>query len=73
MLEYIKCLLQLLSTIGVVGGGVGALLFALEQSVRASDSGAHPAHLPWNHKGIFDALDHARFVINSINYVTIVL
>ncbi|XP_063382317.1 cytochrome c1, heme protein, mitochondrial [Cydia fagiglandana] len=49
----------LLSTLGVVGGGVGALLFALEQSVQASGSEAHPPHQPWSHNGMFQSLDHA--------------
>lgn len=49
----------LLSTLGVVGGGVGALLLALEQTVRANSGEAHPPHNPWNHKGIFQSLDHA--------------
>ncbi|KAL0822308.1 hypothetical protein ABMA28_004415 [Loxostege sticticalis] len=49
----------LLSTLGVVGGGVGALLFALEQSVQASGSEAHPPHQPWSHDGWFKSFDHA--------------
>ncbi|KOB67073.1 Cytochrome c1, partial [Operophtera brumata] len=48
-----------LSTLGVVGGGVGALLFALEQSVQASSGEAHPHHQPWSHDGWFKSLDHA--------------
>ncbi|KAH9638551.1 hypothetical protein HF086_000952 [Spodoptera exigua] len=48
-----------LSTVGVVGTGVGALLFALEQSVQASGSEAHPPHQPWSHDGWFKSLDHA--------------
>ncbi|GBP58491.1 Cytochrome c1, heme protein, mitochondrial [Eumeta japonica] len=50
---------QLLSTLGVVGGGVGALLFALEQSVQASGNEAHPPHQPWSHDGWFKSFDHA--------------
>ena len=38
---------------------MGALLFALEQSVQASGSEAHPYHQPWSHNGWFSALDHA--------------
>lgn len=49
----------LLSTLGVVGGGVGALLYALEQSVKASGTEAHPPHNPWSHKGVISSLDHA--------------
>lgn len=55
---------QFLSTLGVVGGGVGALLFALEQSVKASGSEAHPHHQPWSHDGWFSSLDHARYVFS---------
>lgn len=53
---------QLLSTLGVVGGGVGALLFALEQSVQASGGEAHSPHQPWSHDGWFKSFDHARYV-----------
>lgn len=51
---------QFLSTLGVVGGGVGALLIALEQSVQASGSEAHPPNQPWSHDGWYKSLDHAR-------------
>lgn len=54
---------QLLSTLGVVGGGVGALLFALEQSVQASGSEAHASAMPWSHNGWFASMDHARYLL----------
>ncbi|XP_052892197.1 cytochrome c1, heme protein, mitochondrial [Anopheles moucheti] len=44
---------------GVLVGGAGALLYALEQSVAASGTEVHPPALPWNHKGVLDSLDHA--------------
>lgn len=51
---------QLIGALGAITGGVGALIYALEQSVQASGGEVHsPAQL-WNHKGLFDALDHQR-------------
>lgn len=45
----------------MVSGGVGALIYALEQSVKASGAlEAHKYEQPWSHKGWFDSLDHAR-------------
>lgn len=38
---------------------MGALLFALEQSVQASGTEAHPYHQHWPHDGWFQAMDHA--------------
>jgi len=49
----------LLAGIGALAGGAGALLFALDQSVRASDVDLHPPKNPWNHKGLIASLDHA--------------
>lgn len=60
MSNDVYSILQLLSTLGVVGGGVGALLFALEQSVQASGGEAHSHHQPWSHDGWFKSFDHAR-------------
>ncbi|XP_055624470.1 cytochrome c1, heme protein, mitochondrial [Toxorhynchites rutilus septentrionalis] len=51
---------QKLATVsGVIVGGAGALLYALEQSVSASGTEVHPTELPWNHKGLFNSLDAA--------------
>ncbi|XP_067003637.1 cytochrome c1, heme protein, mitochondrial [Anabrus simplex] len=47
------------AAIGVLTGGTGALLFALDHSVKASELELHPPKNPWNHKGIFSSLDHA--------------
>uniref|UniRef100_A0A0K8TPH4 Cytochrome c1, heme protein, mitochondrial n=1 Tax=Tabanus bromius TaxID=304241 RepID=A0A0K8TPH4_TABBR len=50
---------RLLTTLGAIAGGAGALLFALEQSVKASGTEVHPQKMPWNHKGMIASLDHA--------------
>jgi ubiquinol-cytochrome c reductase cytochrome c1 subunit len=34
------------------------LVYALDETVKA-DMSLHPAKLPWNHLGMFDALDHS--------------
>uniref|UniRef100_A0A069DRE3 Cytochrome c1, heme protein, mitochondrial n=1 Tax=Panstrongylus megistus TaxID=65343 RepID=A0A069DRE3_9HEMI len=49
----------LLTTMGVIAGGAGALLFALEKSISAADLELHPPKYPWSHRGYFDSLDHA--------------
>lgn len=53
-------LLQLIGTMGILTGGAGALVLALDRSVKASDLELHPPKLPWSHSGWFDSLDHAR-------------
>lgn len=50
-----------MGTLGVLAGGAGALLFALDKSVRASDLELHPPKNPWSHNGILSSLDHARY------------
>lgn len=52
----------------VTAGGLG-LIVALNQAVKATDLTLHPAKLPWSHKGMFSALDHARYVIFAQNLV----
>ncbi|XP_069687858.1 cytochrome c1, heme protein, mitochondrial [Periplaneta americana] len=49
----------LFATLGIVTGGTGALLFALDQSVKASDLELHPPKNPWSHGGFFASLDHS--------------
>lgn len=49
----------LIGTLGVLAGGTGALLFALDRSVKASDLELHPPKNPWSHSGPFSSLDHA--------------
>ncbi|GJQ78769.1 hypothetical protein Trydic_g2801 [Trypoxylus dichotomus] len=49
----------LLATIGAITGGTGALAFALDQSVKASDLELHPPKNPWSHNGLLNSLDHA--------------
>lgn len=48
-----------LTTVGVIGGGAGALVFALDQAVKASELELHPPKYPWSHSGYFQSLDHA--------------
>lgn len=50
---------RLVASLGLLAGGAGALLFALDQSVKASGTEVHPQAMPWNHKGIISSLDHA--------------
>ncbi|XP_036336331.1 cytochrome c1, heme protein, mitochondrial [Rhagoletis pomonella] len=49
---------KLIAAVGAVTGGLGALLFALENSVEASGTEVHPPAMPWSHKGIISSLDH---------------
>lgn len=39
--------------------GAGALIIALDKSVRASELILHPPKNPWSHNGWFNGLDHA--------------
>ncbi|XP_075226114.1 cytochrome c1 [Lycorma delicatula] len=49
-----------LTSIGVVTGSAGALIYALEQSfVNAGELELHPPKLPWSHNGLFSTYDHA--------------
>jgi len=50
---------RLLASIGAIAGGAGALLFALDQSVQASEDRVHPTPMPWSHNGVIASLDHA--------------
>lgn len=52
-----------MATVGALTGGVGALIYALEQSVEASGTEVHPPAMPWSHNGLISALDHARLVL----------
>ncbi|XP_011496899.1 PREDICTED: cytochrome c1, heme protein, mitochondrial [Ceratosolen solmsi marchali] len=45
--------------VGVATGGIGTLLFTLDQSVKAVEIIAHPPSYPWSFSGIFSSLDHA--------------
>lgn len=53
--------LQLLTWVGLLTGGSGALIYSLEKSIEASGTEAHPPHHPWSHDGIIASLDHARW------------
>ncbi|XP_055685935.1 cytochrome c1, heme protein, mitochondrial [Lutzomyia longipalpis] len=50
---------RLLATMGMLAGGAGALVYALEQSVQASGTEVHAPRQPWSHSGIISSLDHA--------------
>jgi len=49
---------KFLASIGAITGGVGALIFALENSVEASGTEVHPSTMPWSHSGLIASLDH---------------
>ncbi|CAG9768103.1 unnamed protein product [Ceutorhynchus assimilis] len=49
----------LVGSLGILAGGAGAIIFALDRSVRASELELHPPKNPWSHNGWFDSLDHA--------------
>ncbi|KAH0549252.1 cytochrome c1, heme protein, mitochondrial [Cotesia glomerata] len=49
----------MVSCLGVAVGGVGALIYSLEQSVKAFELIAHPPHYPWSWEGFVNSLDHA--------------
>ncbi|KAL3285231.1 hypothetical protein HHI36_019343 [Cryptolaemus montrouzieri] len=57
--EWSRSQKNLIGAIGALTGGAGALLFALDQSVRATDLELHPPKNPWSHNGLFSSLDHA--------------
>lgn len=54
--------LQLFTTVGVFAGSAGALLFALDQSVKASGTELHPPKNPWSHSGLLQSFDHSRLI-----------
>lgn len=49
----------LIGAFGALAGGAGALLFALDQSVRADELVLHPPKNPWSHNGIIQSYDHS--------------
>lgn len=51
---------KFLTSFGVLGGGGSSLLYALEQSIHASNDAAHLPTQKWSHTGWFDTIDHAR-------------
>lgn len=57
--EWTRGRKALLGSLGVLAGGAGALIFALDRSVRASELELHPPKNPWSHNGWFNSLDHA--------------
>lgn len=53
--------------------GGSAIIYALEQSVKAYDWPVHPPHYPWTHKPLLHALDHARYVDSQYSAALTVL
>ncbi|XP_012284699.1 cytochrome c1, heme protein, mitochondrial [Orussus abietinus] len=49
----------LMTCLGVAAGGVGALVYALETSVKADELVAHPSTYGWSFYGLINSLDHA--------------
>ncbi|CAH1399487.1 unnamed protein product [Nezara viridula] len=49
----------LYTSLGILTGGTGMLIYALEKSLQAGDLELHPPKLPWSHSGYFQSLDHA--------------
>lgn len=47
------------TALGLAVAGGSAIIYALEQSVKAYDWPVHPPHYPWSHKPFLHALDHA--------------
>lgn len=50
---------KLATAIGLITGGIGTLIYTLDQSVLASIEGLHPPKYPWYNRGIFNSFDHA--------------
>jgi len=57
--EWTRGRKALLGSLGVLAGGAGALIFALDKTVRATDLELHPPQNPWSHNGWFNSIDHA--------------
>ncbi|XP_056635771.1 cytochrome c1, heme protein, mitochondrial-like [Diorhabda carinulata] len=57
--EWTRGRKALLGSLGLLAGGTGALLYALDQSVKASDLELHPPKNIWSHSGLFSSLDHS--------------
>ncbi|KAL7306958.1 cytochrome c1, heme protein, mitochondrial [Trichogramma pretiosum] len=57
--EWSKGRKLLTACLGVTAGGIGALLFSLDRSVRAIEIVAHAPHYHWPWTGLFQSLDHA--------------
>lgn len=49
-----------MTCMGVAVGGIGALIYTLENSVKAFELIAHPPKYPWSFYGHISSLDHAR-------------
>ncbi|XP_015587650.1 cytochrome c1, heme protein, mitochondrial [Cephus cinctus] len=49
----------LATCVGLAAGGIGTLIYALDNSVKATDLIAHPPNYAWTFYGLFNAYDHA--------------
>ncbi|XP_013772646.1 cytochrome c1, heme protein, mitochondrial-like [Limulus polyphemus] len=49
----------ILTTSGILATGAAGLVYALNESVKASELELHPPNYPWTHSGVFSSLDHA--------------
>ncbi|XP_058807610.1 cytochrome c1, heme protein, mitochondrial [Phymastichus coffea] len=56
--EWTKAQKLATACLGVTAGGISALLFALDRSVKAGELVAHPPHYHWSFSGLFQSLDH---------------
>ncbi|KAK8722121.1 hypothetical protein OTU49_012485, partial [Cherax quadricarinatus] len=48
-----------LGVMGVLGGGAAGMVYALNESVKASELELHCTTFPWPHNGYFSSFDHA--------------
>lgn len=53
-------MLKMVSCLGVAVGGIGALIYTLENSIKAFELIAHPPNYQWSWNGLINAIDHAR-------------
>ncbi|XP_008545204.1 cytochrome c1, heme protein, mitochondrial [Microplitis demolitor] len=49
----------MVSCLGVAVGGIGALIYTLENSIKAFELIAHPPNYQWSWNGLINAIDHA--------------
>ncbi|CAK9802028.1 Cytochrome c1, heme protein, mitochondrial [Anthophora quadrimaculata] len=48
----------LLTCLGVTAGGISALIYALDRSVKAFEEVAHAPHYKWSFNGVLSSFDH---------------
>ncbi|XP_014600907.1 PREDICTED: cytochrome c1, heme protein, mitochondrial [Polistes canadensis] len=57
--EWSRSRKLLVTCLGLATGGIGTLIYALENSIKADTEVAHPAKYKWDFYGMFSSLDHA--------------